>query len=645
MLYRLRDQTRECIERCDTERSFPIRFIEEISSAPSRQELLSIVARWLPRFFPADRASLTLKHDENNLCVVAFEGDDAIPVALPLPIEHTSTGQACSRKEIWLTSDTRHDDATKIDLQLLSSKGLLSCVSIPLIMSGKCFGCLNLAHSKVGTYDNADIPMLRAFAFWIASQLNHHENARLISEARQRERDNLTKLDELARLDSLTGLLNRREFTLELSARLAGAPANAEIGLLYVDLDGFKEVNDTFGHSSGDVLLKQTAQRIIENLRPGDLAARLGGDEFAIAIGPLPSRGVEIVETVGNRLVEAIKSPYELADHVTFVSASIGIRVARAGETDCFTIMREADLALYQVKRHGGSNIKFFDEEFGENVRQSMLLANDLRVAIERCELQLRYQPIVDARSHRIVSCEALARWHHPHHGFVPPDKFIAMAETTTFISKLGEWVLRTACQEATRWPSDISVSVNMSPRQFALGGVERLVANALHESLLDPQRLHIEITESALLDESEETALTLARLGEMGVSIVLDDFGVGYASFNYLKQHRFSKLKIDKSLIFSMNKDDSTTPIIRAILDLSSALSVRTTAEGVETADHRDLLYEMGCDELQGFLFSKPLPPDDIREFIELQRHAPVPGTQCSPDKGLLTVGGLNTV
>lgn len=617
MLYRLRDKARETIERCDTERSFPIRFIEDVSTASTREELLTVVARWLSLLFPSDRASLSLRLDDDHLFVIAFNGRDAIPIDHPLPIADTTTGQAFLRKEIWITSDTRRDDPTKLDAQLLASKGLLSCINVPLIMSGRCFGCLNLGHHECGAYDHADFHRLRALAFWIASQLNHYENLRLISDAMQRERVNLNKLDQLARFDSLTGLLNRHEFTMALTSRMASAPANSEVGLLYLDLDGFKAVNDTFGHTVGDALLKLTAERITEVLRPDDLVARLGGDEFAVALGPMTAGSRGIAENVGTRLVKAISDPYELDGHMAFVSASIGIRVARPGQTELYDIIREADLALYQVKRHGGSNIKFFDDEIGEDVRQQAQLANDLQLAIDRRELQLHYQPIVNAKDHRIISCEALARWCHPVHGFVPPDRFIAIAESTTFISALGEWVLHTACREAASWPADVSVSINVSPRQFVIGDIVQLVSDALRESRLDPSRLQLEITESALLDESDDTAFALDMLREMGVGVVLDDFGVGYASFNYLKRYKFDKLKIDKSLVFSLEKDNSTSAIIQAILRLSEALSIRTTAEGVETEAQNNHLYQIGCDELQGYLFSKPLPGAAVREFI----------------------------
>ncbi|MFV0299063.1 MAG: putative bifunctional diguanylate cyclase/phosphodiesterase, partial [Hyphomicrobiaceae bacterium] len=575
------------------------------------------IARWLSRLFPAHRASLTLRIDAEHLRVVALEGENAIPLDSTLPVATTAAGQAFARREVWITSNTLTDDPSLLDLQMLHARGLRSCINVPLVMSGKCFGCLNLGHGETGAYDNADIPKMRALAFWIASQLNHYENLTTIFEAMTRERATLRQLDYLARHDSLTGLLNRHEFTARLAERLRKAPAGAEIGLLYLDLDGFKAVNDTFGHAGGDTLLQLVEERITENVRAEDLVARFGGDEFAIAIGPMRGGNEGRIADVGTRLVEAIRRPFQFDDHIACVTASIGIRVARARHADVGAILREADLALYQVKKNGGSKFRFFDEEISDDMRQRALLAADLLFAIERKELEVHYQPLVNTVDHRVVSCEALVRWRHPVHGLVPPDQFIAMAESTAFIVSLGEWVLRTACFEVRSWPENISVSVNVSPRQFAIGDVVEQVSRALRDSGIDPRRLSLEITETVLLSENEMTLAALDTLGSMGVRIVLDDFGVGHASFNYLKQFKFDKLKIDKSLIDPLLDDDKTLAIVQAIVRLAEALSIETTAEGVETQVQRDRLCDLGCNELQGFLFSRPLPCSAVRALL----------------------------
>lgn len=617
MLYRVRDKRRERFCPPDSDPSFPIRFIEEVSSAPSRDELLWVIARWLSRMFPSHRASLTLQNDEENLAVVVFNGNDAIPRGSTLSIENTAAGQAFRHKEVWITSDTRSDAPDMADLQVLADNNLNSCISVPLIMSGHCFGCLNLAHRERGAYDDPDIPKLRALAFWIASKLDHYECVRIISDAMQRERNNQEKLDQLAKYDGLTGLLNRYQFTTELTERISQSPIGAEFSLLYLDLDGFKAVNDTFGHSAGDKLLKLTAQRITENVRSSDLVARLGGDEFAIAIAPMKKGARKLASDLSNRLVQAISRAFEFDGHMAFVSASIGARVASTHKPDLNAIFRDADLALYQVKRHGGSNIRFFDIAISEDVRREAELANDLRLAIERNQFEVHYQPIIDAKNHDIVSCEALARWRHPHHGFIPPPRFISMAESSSYIAALGDWVLRTACIEAAAWPSHVSISVNVSPRQFLIGDFVSQVSHALRDSGLRPERLQLEITETVILNECKETAGALERLLDMGVRVVLDDFGTGYASFNYLKQFRFKKLKIDKSLIDTLGEDDKTLAIIEAVVKVADALTISTTAEGVETEKQWHHLCELGCNELQGHLFSKPLPSRDVRQLL----------------------------
>ena len=581
--------------------------------------------------FPANRASLSLLHDENNLTVVVFNGNDAIPLGSTLPIAATATGQAFKHQEIWIVSDTRSDAPDMVDLQMLASKGLYASINVPLIMSGKCLGCLNLAHHDCNTFDNPDVPKLRALAFWIASQLSHYERVRIISDAMHRARCSQEKVDRLAKYDCLTGLLNRHQFKSELTKRISDAPKGHEFSLLYVDLDGFKAVNDTFGHQAGDELLKLTAKRITENVRSGDLVARLGGDEFAIAVGPMASGSHDIASEMGERLVEAIGKAFEFDSHMAFVSASIGVRVAQTYDADLAIIQREADLALYQVKHKGGSNVRFFDEKIGDDVRREAELANDLLLAIEKHQFDVHYQPIVDAKTNMIVSCEALARWHHPQHGMIPPHRFISMAESSSYIAVLGDWVLHTACNEAANWPSHISVSVNVSPKQFLIGDFVKQVSNTLRDSGLEPGRLQLEITETVVLNETSETVDALKRLLDMGVRIVLDDFGSGYASFNYLKQFQFKKLKIDKSLIDTLGEDEKTFAIIEAVVKVADALSIEITAEGVETAKQRHHLCRLGCNELQGYLFSKPLNGPDVRKLLCVPKTSkqppPLPG------------------
>ncbi|MFL1463112.1 EAL domain-containing protein [Roseococcus sp. DSY-14] len=424
-----------------------------------------------------------------------------------------------------------------------------------------------------------------------------------------------------AQADALTGLATRGA----LEARLREAFAEAEGGgaLLLLDLDRFKAVNDTLGHPVGDALLRTVARRIRNAVRAGDLAARLGGDEFAVVLaGPA---GAPEAARVAERLVEVLSRAYLLEGHSVHVGASLGICLLGADARDAGEAMRHADLALYAAKDAGRGTFRFFERGMNERLQARRLLEADLRCALTMGELELAYQPLVDSASREVTGFEALLRWRHPTRGLVSPAEFIPLAEEIGLIGAMGEWVLHQACREAARWPRPVSVAVNLSPLQFRRGAVLEHVRAALAASGLDPARLDLEITESTLMDNTEEVLAVLVALRALGARISMDDFGTGYSSLSYLQRFPFDKIKIDGSFIRNLGEDAESAAIVRAIAGLGASLGLRTTAEGVETAEQVRHLTAEGCSEFQGYHFSKPLSAADATRFL-LAFHEDIP-------------------
>jgi diguanylate cyclase (GGDEF)-like protein len=420
----------------------------------------------------------------------------------------------------------------------------------------------------------------------------------------------------LAYHDSLTGLGNRLLFKEQLEGVLKDVVHNAKsVAVLFVDLDGFKGVNDTLGHSVGDLLLKSIASRIRDILPANGRIARLGGDEFAILqfSAEQPSAGIALAQ----KIIDVVGRPSALEGYDVTVSASVGIAVADAGSMTAEDFLKSADIAMYGAKGEGPGNYRMFDLEMDAAVQARCALERQMRNGIVRNEFRLFYQPLVNLQTQKVTTFEALMRWQHPERGTISPVEFIAVAEDTGFIVRLGEWALRQACSEAMRWPSDISVSVNLSVVQFAKGDLVSTVMNALASSGLPASRLELEITESILLEGSEQNVRILDQLHELGVRISLDDFGTGYSSIGYLRSFKFDKLKIDRSFVKDLLADEKSLAIVRAIVGLGASFGITTTAEGVETEDQRICLDQEGCTEVQGYLYSKPLPADEIEKLL----------------------------
>lgn len=424
------------------------------------------------------------------------------------------------------------------------------------------------------------------------------------------------KINYLAHYDALTGLLNRARFSDMLGqcvSRLEryGTP----FSVFYLDLDRFKLVNDSSGHLVGDKLLVEVGKRIRAEVRESDIVARLGGDEFAIIL-PNLSDSVE-ASTLAERLVNAIEQPFEVDSETLSIGLSVGIAVAPINGTRPDQILRNADLALYRAKEEGRGMYRFFEAEMDSSARERRMLEVELRQALTDGEFVLHYQPLVGAEDGIPSGFEALVRWDHPIRGVVPPAEFIPIAEQSGLIREIGDWTIREACRAAVNWPNDLTVAVNLSPKHFMLSDIEKVVRSALKESKLEPSRLELEITESLLIDRSDEVLEKLGNLKELGVTIAMDDFGTGYSSLSYLLKFPFDKIKIDRSFVTALTTDPAARDVLRSIVALGKTLKMNITAEGVENNEQANFLKEVACNHFQGFLFSKPMGPEELAGYL----------------------------
>ncbi len=445
-----------------------------------------------------------------------------------------------------------------------------------------------------------------------------HKQQTVIAVRDQRERLRTeAKMRSLAFSDPLTGLPNRTRFYELLAVHaISRRERDQSFSVLMIDLDRFKPINDTLGHAAGDLVLRKVADRLSTVVRQDDLVARLGGDEFAVL--QLHASEGETAEELASCIVAAIGGePFMLDGQAVYVGASIGVACAPDDGDDPAELLRNADLALYAAKANGKATFQRYDPALDERMRERRALEADLRRALVDGQLELHYQPLVDARSRCVTSAEALVRWRHPERGLIPPGDFIGLAEETGLIVPLGEWVLRTACAQAATWPDDVSVAVNLSPSQFRAGSLASVVASTLHDSGLDPCRLELEITEGVLLTDETGILQTLQQLRGLGVRISMDDFGTGYSSLSYLRRFPFDKIKIDQSFVRQVPSDAESAAIVRAIITMGSCLGMSITVEGVETPEQFDFSVIEGCDTIQGFHVSRPLTAEAFMSFI----------------------------
>jgi diguanylate cyclase (GGDEF)-like protein len=440
-----------------------------------------------------------------------------------------------------------------------------------------------------------------------------------ITEHRRRE----ARIAHMAHHDALTDLPNRVLVNEKLELALARTRQGEVTACHLLDLDDFKNINDTLGHPAGDKLLRMVADRLRTLVRGTDTIARMGGDEFAILQCGLTQPGD--ATTLAQRIIEAVGEPYDIDGHQVVIGTSIGIAI---GPTDGATpdqLIRNADLALYRAKGEGRGTFSFFEPEMDGLMQARRAMETDLRRAQSAGEFELLYQPVVNLATDQISGFEALIRWHHPHKGLIPPADFITLAEEMGLIEPISEWVLKQACRRAAQWPDDLKIAVNLSPAQFRRQGLVDTVVAALAASGLPADRLELEITESSLLQNSEVTLSMLYQLRELGVRIAMDDFGTGYSSLSYLQSYPFDKIKIDRSFVKDITDGVGSLNIVRAVIAMARGLGMTTTAEGVETPEQLEMVKAEGCTEMQGYLFSPPLSAHEVDELLQRRRpHEP---------------------
>ena len=422
------------------------------------------------------------------------------------------------------------------------------------------------------------------------------------------------RIEHLAHYDPLTNLPNRALFQRHAEELLA-VTGSIQFAILYIDIDEFKSINDSLGHLIGDEFLKGVADRLRQSVGPGDFVARLGGDEFAILQHDVHDD--EDVRAMVARVYQGLRTPFDCHGHQLASDASIGIAIAPRHGTDLFDLLKCADLAMYAAKAAGRRTYRFFDPAMETEANRRRELDRDLRTALAEGGFEIHYQPQADLRSDEVTGCEALLRWRHPVRGMVSPADFIPVAEETGLIEEIGQWVLRTACAEAVAWPAHIRIAVNVSPIQFKSETLSLKVAAVLAETGLDPRRLELEITEAVLIADDDAALVTLNQLRALGVHIALDDFGTGYSSLQYLQRFPFDKIKIDRSFVKEVARNSSSASIIRAVVSIAADRNMITTAEGVETLQQRETVQNLGCTQMQGYLFSAARSADEIRGLL----------------------------
>ncbi len=423
------------------------------------------------------------------------------------------------------------------------------------------------------------------------------------------------KIRHLARFDALTGLPNRTVLRDRIEA-LAQDGRNLQYAVHFIDLDQFKQVNDTLGHPRGDLLLKAVADRLRETARKSDMIARFGGDEFVVLQAPIKS--TDEASSLARRILTSLAETYDIDGHQVVISGSIGIAFAPKDGTDPDQLLRHADMALYRVKAERRGSWRFFRSDMEADVLARRSLELDLRTALESDAFDLHYQPLIDLKTKRPIGCEALLRWPHPERGMISPAEFIPVAEEMGLIVEIGKQVLRKACQECRNWPADTRVAVNLSPIQFSRSNIPSLVRDILAETGLPANRLELEITETTLLQDTRRTRAALRQLQAIGVSISLDDFGTGYSSLSYLHAFPLDKVKIDQSFLRDLDGDGRKLTLLRGMARLAAELGMRVAVEGVETEEQLALIAaEIGVDEAQGYLFSRPIPSAEIRKLL----------------------------
>jgi diguanylate cyclase (GGDEF)-like protein len=458
--------------------------------------------------------------------------------------------------------------------------------------------------------------VMAALAFRVG-RLMHEEarNLRQLEAAHVELKASEAQAHHIAYHDALTGLPNRALFDERADQAMARVRNGEEAAIFMLDLDRFKHVNDAWGHQAGDALIQEFGSRVASLIGSTDTVARLGGDEFAIL--SMECTGTEATAALAERLIAAVRKPFEVLGNQAYVGVSIGIATAPAAGTDRSELMRKADIALYRAKNEGRDCYRAFSADMDETVRARATLEEELRLALRTGEgLEVHFQPLFDGSDQDITGLEALARWKHPERGLVSPQMFISVAEETGLIGELGDWVLREACRVALEWP-DLSIAVNLSPAQFRMSNFADHVTSLVTSAGVDPRQIELEITEGILIEDNEMVRASLRQLRKAGFRIALDDFGTGYSSLSYLRKFEVDKIKIDRSLVQHLGKAVDSTAIVTAVVTLGHAMGLVVTAEGVETHAQCDFLSAAGCNELQGHHFSRAIPSERLQALL----------------------------
>jgi diguanylate cyclase (GGDEF)-like protein len=599
---------------------------EAIMRAKSRSELFELVCEAAANGGKFTSTSIGLvRADDDFLDIVAAAGPSAektmnvrLSVKEDCPEGRGVSGIAFRTRQLCISNDYLSDPRGALFHESLRSDGANAVAAFPLFNGGRAIGILLFCAAERDAFTPRSVDLLQRIADNIAFALDNFDRA-----------DEKTRADErieyLASHDSLTGLPNREMFNQLLHTAMATAQrCQLQFAMLFIDLDRFKVINDSLGHEAGDALLVETAKRLRQNLRSGDIVARLGGDEFVVILEHSAARGE--IEQIAGKLLSAVSQPVQLSGHECLATASIGVAMFPDHGSDVHTLTKNADMAMYLAKEDGKNNFRFFTHEVKMPSIERLTLENCLRHALERNEFSLHYQPKVDLTSRQITGVEALLRWTHPEYGLLPPGQFIPLAEETGLIVPIGRWALQAACAQNMAWQRHglrpVSMAVNLSPRQFADENLLHDVDEALVASGMSPVLLQLEVTESMMMRNVARAIKTLDAIRSRGIRLAIDDFGTGYSSMSLMKQFPIDTLKIDRSFVRDLPDDSEDKAIAQAIIRMGKALDMTIVAEGVETVAQEAFLRAHGCDEMQGFLFSRPLPPGQLADLL---RPAPV--------------------
>jgi diguanylate cyclase (GGDEF)-like protein len=518
------------------------------------------------------------------------------------------TGEPC------ISNDYLADPRGALFHDAIRADGASAVAAFPLFNRGKPIGILLFCAREKGAFTPGSVDLLQRLADNIAFALDNFDRADEKNRADER-------IEHMASHDSLTGLPNRELFNHLLSSAIDVAQRRQlQFALLFIDLDRFKVINDSLGHEAGDALLVEMANRLRQNLRPSDIVARLGGDEFVVILEHSAERGD--IEEVARKLLLAVSRPVQLSGHECHATASIGIAMCPAHGADAHSLTKSADTAMYLAKEDGKNNFRFFTKEVKMQSIERLTLENCLRHALERDEFSLHYQPKVDLATGQITGVEALLRWTHSEYGMLPPGQFIPLAEETGLIVPIGRWVLTEACRQNMAWQRrglrPVSMAVNLSPRQFSDENLLETIDEALAASRMSPALLQIEVTESMMMRNVQRAIKVLDAIQSRGIRIAIDDFGTGYSSMSLMKQFPIDTIKIDRSFVRDLPDDTEDQAIAQAIISMGRALGMTIVAEGVETVEQETFLRAHGCDEMQGFLFSPPVWPDQLAGLLQ---------------------------